>query len=117
MFPAIASHVFVLIPQNGYPWALCCQIEVSKHPEFSGRGLPLQEHQVALSGYMLGILFDTSEQGINDRLHENLWLVQVAGFHQIVVNQFAADWSVFTVFNLRDANKVMLSQQINCIVL
>jgi hypothetical protein len=40
-----------------------------------------------------------------------------AGFHQIVVDQFAADWSVFTVFNLRDANKVMLSQQINCIVL
>jgi hypothetical protein len=46
---------------------------------------------------LLGLSFITSEQGINDRLDENLCLVQVAGFCQIMADQFAADWYVFTV--------------------
>jgi hypothetical protein len=45
----------------------------------------------------LGFSFITSEQGINDRLDESLCLVQIAGFCQIIADQFAADWYVFTV--------------------
>jgi hypothetical protein len=39
----------------------------------------------------LGFSFITSEQGINDRLDESLCLVQIAGFCQIIADQFAAD--------------------------